>query len=69
MPMAKNVIKISPPVPRRKGWDEEDEETSVFHIKFKTERGRDEVSQRFRKNNFQQFCLIRIILTRLSRLL
>ena len=42
MPFAKLVLKITPPVPRRKGWDDNDE-SCVFHIKFKTEEGRSEV--------------------------
>ena len=44
LPFAKYVIKISPPVPRRKGWEDTDEETGIFYIKFKTSEGRDEVS-------------------------
>ena len=43
MPLAKKVLKISPPVPRRMGWKGDNDESSVFHIKFKTESGRDEV--------------------------
>ena len=42
MTFAKYVIKITPPVPRRRGW-EEDDDSSVFHIKFKTHEGREEV--------------------------
>ena len=45
LPFAKRVLSISPPVPRRKGWH--NDETSVFHIRFRTEEGRDEVSQNF----------------------
>lgn len=41
MTFAKYVIKITPPVPRRRGW-EEDDDSSVFHIKFKTHEGREE---------------------------
>lgn len=41
--MSKYVMKISPPVPRRKGWEDTDEETGIFYIKFKTSAGRDEV--------------------------
>lgn len=41
--LAKNVLKISPPVPRRKGWEDTDEETGIFYIKFKRSEGRDEV--------------------------
>ena len=47
LPFANRVISIMPPVPRRIGW--KDDETSVFYIKFKTEEGRDEVSQGNRK--------------------
>lgn len=42
---AKFVMKISPPVPRRKGWEDTDDETGIFYIKFKTSEGRDEVSK------------------------
>ena len=42
LPFAKRVLKITPPVPRRRGWDESDE-SCVFHIRFKTEKGRNEV--------------------------
>ena len=41
--LAKHVLKISPPVPRRKGWEDTDDETGIFYIKFKTGDGRDEV--------------------------
>lgn len=41
LPFAKRVLSITPPVPRRKGW--ENDESSVFHIRFKTEEGRNEV--------------------------
>lgn len=44
LPFAKYVMKISPPVPRRKGWEDTDEQTGIFYIKFKTSEGRDEVS-------------------------
>lgn len=42
LPFAKIVLKITPPVPRRRGW-EDDEESCVFHIRFQTEEGRNEV--------------------------
>lgn len=42
LPFAKYVMKISPPVPRRKGWEDTDEQTGIFYIKFKTSEGRDE---------------------------
>ncbi len=44
MGLAKKILKISPPVPRRMGCKGSDDESSVFYIKFRTESGRDEVS-------------------------
>ena len=38
----KNVLIITPPVPRRAGW--KDDETSVFYINFKTAALKAEVS-------------------------
>ena len=41
LPFAKTVLSITPPVPRRKGW--RDDETSIFYIRFRTVEGRNEV--------------------------
>ena len=42
LPFAKRILKVTPPVPRRAGWDKDDE-SSVFFIKFRTDDGRNEV--------------------------
>ena len=39
---AKRVLKITPPVPRRVGWEKT--RTAAFHIKFRSDRGMNEVS-------------------------
>lgn len=49
--LAKYVMKISPPVPRRKGWEDTDDETGIFYIKFKTSNGRDEVTKGATQND------------------
>lgn len=41
MPFAKKVVKITPPVPRRKGW-EDSNESCIFYISFHTDEGRTE---------------------------
>ena len=43
LPFAKKVLKITPTVARRSGWDKENGSDS-FYIKFRTEEGRNEVS-------------------------
>ena len=43
MTLAKWVLKIYPPVPRRRGDKSTEDDSSVFHIKFKTESDRTEV--------------------------
>ena len=42
--MAKRVLKISPPVPRRMGGKSADDDSSVFYLKFRSESDRDQVS-------------------------
>ncbi len=44
MTRAKRVLKISPPVPRRMGNTDMEGDSSVFHIKFKTDSNRNEVA-------------------------
>ena len=43
LPFAKRVLSITPPVPRRKGW--KNDETCMFYIRFRTQEGRDEVGR------------------------
>ena len=42
LPFAKRVLRIVPPVPRRVGWEKT--RSATFHIKFRTDRGMNEVS-------------------------
>lgn len=50
MPLAKRVLKITPPVPRRMGGKDAGDDSSTFHIKFKSESDRNEVELEFNRN-------------------
>ena len=43
MTLAKKVLKISPPVPRRMGGKSAEDDSSVFYLKFKSDADRNEV--------------------------
>ncbi len=43
MTLAKKVLKISPPVPRRMGGKSAEDDSSVFYLKFKSDSDRNEV--------------------------
>jgi hypothetical protein len=45
MKFAKRVLRISPPVPRRMGHKEAGDDSSIFHLKFKSDSDRDEVKE------------------------
>ena len=52
MPLAKKVLKIAPPVPRRMGGKEVGDDSSMFHLKFKSEDDRTEVNTELHVYNY-----------------
>ena len=60
LPFAKRVLKISPPIARRKGWNKESS-SGTFYIKFASDNGRNEVRKSTRINhsfNPLDWCLL-----------
>ena len=62
LPFAKRILSITPPVPRRKGWS--NDESCIFYIRFRTSEGIDEV----REPMYEAIIIVSVMCMSLSKM-